>query len=297
MPITSQLRRPRRAGQGSDTPMTAVPTSVASGAPAVTAGHSHVAGALRSEWTKLRTVRSTMWTLLATAVLGIGFSIISVLAAKARFSQPGAFIHANFNPTRRSLTGVIFAQLAIGILGVLVMSAEYSTGTIRATLSAIPKRPVVLAAKAAVFGLVAIVASEVVTFVAFFSGQAIFSSSSLPHATLSQSGVLRAVAGSGLYLTLLALFALGLASVIRHTAGSISAFVGVLLILPLLANALPTNYQNDIIRFLPINIGVDMVSAASQANTFSPWVGMLVLACYAVGSLVIGGVLLVRRDA
>jgi hypothetical protein len=257
-----------------------------------------VAGALRSEWIKLRTVRSTIWTLLVTVVLGIGFSVLSVLAAKSRSSgggPGGGFVVVD--PTRRSLSGVIFAQLAIGVLGVLVMSAEYSSGTIRATFSAIPRRLVVLAAKTAVFGFVAIVVSEIVTFVAFFIGQAIFSSSSLPHATLGQPGVLRAVAGGGLYLTLLALFALGLATIIRHTAGSISAFVGLLLIVPLLLNALPTNYQNDIGRFLPINIGVNVVSIAPQANSFSPWVGLLVLAAYAVGTLVIGGALLVRRDA
>jgi hypothetical protein len=256
-----------------------------------------VAGALRSEWIKLRTVRSTIWTLLVTVVLGIGFSVLSVLAAKARTSGGGPGGGFVIDPTRRSLSGVIFAQLAIGVLGVLVMSAEYSSGTIRATFSAIPRRLVVLAAKTAVFGLVAIVVSEVVTFVAFFIGQAIFSSSSLPHTTLGQPGVLRAVVGGGLYLTLLALFALGLATIIRHTAGSISAFVGLLLILPLLLNALPTNYQNDIGRFLPINIGVNVVSIAPQANSFSPWVGIIVLAAYAVGTLVIGGALLVRRDA
>ena len=285
--------------------MTVTTTSTASSpSPAaatsdVATGHSHAVGALRSEWTKLRTVRSTMWTLLVTVVLGIGISILSVFAAKARFSNlHGPGVQVNFDPTRRSLTGVIFAQLAIGVLGVLVMSAEYSSGTIRATLSAIPRRPVVLAAKTAVFGTVAIVVSEIVSFGAFFIGQAIFSSSgSLPHATLSQPGVLRAVAGSGLYLTLLALFALGLATIIRHTAGAISAFVGVLLILPLLLNALPTNYQNDISRFLPINIGVNMVQATTQPNSFTPWVGLAVLAAYTVGTLVIGGVLLVRRDA
>ena len=192
---------------------------------------------------------------------------------------------------------MIFAQLAIGILGILVMSAEYSTGTIRATLSAIPRRPVVLGAKIVVFGLLALVVSEVVSFSAYFIGQAIFTHSPLPHTVLSQPGVLRAVAGSGLYLTVLALFALGIATIIRHTAGSIATFVGILLILPLLLQALPDNYINDLSRFLPINIGVNMVQFQTQPNSFSPWVGLAVLAGYAAASLVIGGILLVRRDA
>lgn len=276
--------------------MTATPVTV-DPAPAVTR-HSHVAGAHRSEWTKLRTVRSTVWTVAVTIVLGIGFSVLSVLAARARLQGAhGPGVQITIDPTRRSLTGVIFAQLAIGVLGVLVMSAEYSTGTIRASLSAIPRRPVVLAAKAVVFGAVAIVTSELVTFAAFFIGQSLFAASSLPHATLGQQGVLQAVAGSGLYLTVLALFALGLATIIRHTAGSIATFVGILLILPLLLQALPTEYVNDVSRFLPLNIGVNMVQGGVQPNSFSPWVGLAVLAGYALGALVIGGVLLVRRDA
>ncbi len=262
--------------------------------------HSHVAGALASEWTKLRSVRSTIWTLLVTVVVGIGFSTISVLAAKSQFQRfhpgPGGVLF--FDPTRRSLTGVIFAQLVIGVLGVLVMSAEYSSGTIRATFSAIPRRLMVLAAKVAVFGAVALVVSELVSFSAFFIGQAIFATSKvLPHATLGQPGVIRAVVGSGLYLTVLALFALGLATIIRHTAGALSAFVGILLILPLLLQALPSNYINDLQRFLPLNIGVNMVQAQPQPNSFTPWVGLAVLAAYTVAALVIGGVLLVRRDA
>ena len=201
-----------------------------------------------------------------------------------------------FDPAQVSLIGVAFAQFVIGILGVLAMSAEYGTGTIRATLSAAPNRPKVLLAKAGIFGLVALVVSEVVAFASFFLGQALLSAPAV-HATLSTPGALRQVAGSGLYLFVLGLLALGLATIIRHTAGAISAFVGVVLVLPLVAQALPNNLTLDVRRFLPANIGNAISSAHPDSFSFSPWVGFAILCGYAVAMLVIGGMMLVKRDA
>jgi hypothetical protein len=262
-------------------------------------GRYRARGVIASEWTKLRTVRSTTWSLVATVLLTIALGILATAIEANRWSQLGLVDRLTFDPVRLSLTGLLFGQLAIGILGVLVVSAEYGTGTIRSTLAAVPNRPLVLAAKTLVFGLVALVVGEVLCFAAFFIGQAILHGTT-PTASLGQPGVLRAVAGGGLYLTALGLLALGLAAITRHTAGAISAFVGVLLILPLIVQALPTSVINAVAKFLPATIGVTMIGTRPSldgGHPFSPWVGMAVLAGYAVVALVVGGWLMVRRDA
>lgn len=253
-------------------------------------------GLIASEWTKLRTVRSTMWTLGLTVALGIGLSALATAETRAHWATMGPIDKLTFDPAQTSLIGVAFGQLIIGILGILVISAEYGTGTIRATLSAAPKRPKVLLAKVAVFGAVALVVSEVVAFLSFFVGQALLTAPAT-HATLATPQALRQVVGSGLYLCVIGLFALGLATIIRHTAGAITAFVAVLLVLPIIVHALPNSLTHDLIRFMPANIGNAISAAQPGFSAFSPWVGFAVLCCYAVAALVIGGVLLVRRDA
>jgi ABC-2 type transport system permease protein len=277
--------------------------------------------AMAAEWTKLWTVRSTMWTLVATGVAVLGLSALSTGTV-----SPTDIIE---DPTRRSLIGILLGQLIFGVLGVLVMSAEYGTGTIRATLSAVPRRPVVLVAKIMVFGAVAIVASEVFAFSAFAVGQALLSARhavgtataaaqrahqlglKVPHslqstlsngsASLGQPGVLRAVVGAGLYLAVLGLLALGLGTIIRHTAGAISAFVGVVLVLPLIVQALPAWISNALGRYLPANIGFVMFSTHGApdriGSAFSPWAGFGLLVLYTVVILGIGCWVLVRRDA
>ncbi len=252
---------------------------------------------LRSEWTKLRTVRSTMWTLGITIVVGVGVSALATGEARAHWASMAAPTRLGFDPTRISLTPLFFCQLAIGVLGVLVMSAEYGTGTARATFAAAPRRAQVLVAKTAVFGAVALLVSEVTAFLSFLVGQAMLTAPA-SHASLSTPSALRAVVGTGLYLCVVSLFALGLGTILRHTAGGISAFVGVLLVLPLIVQALPSSIQNATLRFLPARIGVTMMTPASRTpHAFSVWTGFLVLCAYAVAALVVGGVLLVRRDA
>ncbi|MCU1494374.1 MAG: putative transporter transrane protein [Acidimicrobiaceae bacterium] len=259
-------------------------------------GHYHMSGLLRSEWTKLRTVRSTMWTLGMTIVLGIGLSAIATAETTSHWSTTSLASRAGFDPTNESLIGVAFVQLIVAILGVLVMSDEYGTGTIRSTLAAAPRRPKVLVAKATVFGVVALVVSEVVSFVAFFLGQALLKSPT-PHTSLGSPGALRAVVGAGLYLCVLGLFSLGLATIIRHTAGAISAVVASLLVLPLVAAALPSSIGDQVRKFLPANIGNSLTSLHSGAHQFAPWTGFALLCVYAAAALLIGGILFVRRDA
>jgi ABC-2 type transport system permease protein len=277
--------------------------------------------AMAAEWTKLWSVRSTMWTLVATGVAVIGLCALSTGTV-----SPSDIID---DPTRRSLIGIFLGQLIFGVLGVLVMSAEYGTGTIRATLSAVPRRPVVLTAKVLVFGAVAVAVGEVLTFSAFGVGQAILSAKhavgtsgaitqhanqlglQVPHkiqaalssgsASLGQPGVLRAVVGAGLYLAVLGLLALGLATIIRHTAGAISAFVGIVLVLPLIVQALPTSISDAVARYLPANIGLVMFSTHGVPDrigpAFSPWTGFALLVLYTLVSLGLGCWVLVRRDA
>lgn len=260
-------------------------------------GRYGFSGLLRSEWTKLRSVRSTVWTLLLTGIVGVGLGDIVTSAQAARWSSRTLAQQASFDPTRSSLAGLLFAQLAIGVLGVLVVSAEYSTGTIRATFSAAPRRPLVLGAKVAVFSVVTLVAGEAVSFVAFFLGQAILSGKT-PTASLSDPGVVRSEASGGLYLFALGLLALGLATIIRHTAAAISTFVGLLLILPIIVAALPSSFEADVNRYLPANIGAVMLTAHYHGtDPFGPWTGFALLCGYAVVALVVGGVLMVRRDA
>ncbi|HVB94429.1 MAG TPA: ABC transporter permease subunit [Acidimicrobiales bacterium] len=276
-------------------------TLITSTIPAPEAPQYRPSGVMKSEWTKIRSVRSTTWTILVTVVLTIGIGVIATATEANRWAHATPGDKLSFDPTSVSLTGLLLGQLAIGILGVLAISAEYGTGTIRSSLAAIPNRKMFLAAKAGVFAAVALVVGEVVSFGAFFIGQMLISGGA-PHATLGQSGVLGAVAGGGLYLAVLGLLALGLGTIIRHTAGAIAAFVGVLLILPLLTPALPQSFQNAIGKFEPANIGSAMVTVNPHVThgsitTFSPWVGMAVLAGYAAIALAVGGYRMVRRDA
>jgi len=257
-------------------------------------GRYSIVDQMRSEWTKLVSVRSTIWTLGLTIVIGIGVSAIAAAETRSHWNSTQ---HFGFDPISLSLTGVFIAQLIIGVLGVMVMSAEYGTGTIRATLSATPRRPGVLVAKASVFGFVALVVSMLTAFLSFFVGQALLTSPAV-NATLSSPDALREVLGTGIFLFLIGLFALGIATVIRHTAGAISTFVGVLLVLPTVLEALPNSIHNDIVKFLPSRIGIEVLSRGGQPSyVFSPWVGLAVMAGYTAVLLIIGGIQMNKRDA
>ncbi|GEM_PF-296470 len=295
-PSTLAHTAPEHSGDGGVATVTLTALALHDARPA---GHYNLVDLARSEWTKLRTVRSTMWTLVVTVVLGLGVSAIATAETRAHWATMSASSILGFDPTALSLIGVFIAEFAIGVLGVLVMSAEYSTGTIRAVLSAAPQRHRVLLAKIAVFALLAIVVAEFVSFASFFLGQALLSSPAI-HATLSSPGALRAVVGCGLYVATLGLLGLGLATIVRHSAAAISAFVGILLILPLVVQALPSSLAMDVRRFLPDRIGATMITTNNGftgTEAFSPWVGLLILVGYAVAAMVIGAVLLERRDA
>lgn len=251
------------------------------------------ADVLRSEWTKLRSVRSTYWTMCFAVAVTIGVAVIVCIKWAHDIRQsPGTTIDA----TTTSLNGIFVAQVAIGALGVLVISSEYGTGMIRATLGAVPQRRAVLAAKGLVFGIVTLVVGEIVSFTAFGIGQAILSGAHAG-ASLGQPQVLRAVAGGGLYLAAVGLLGFGIGALIRHTAGALSAFFGVLFALTALADLLPTSWRNDVMPYLPANAGTQIFSVDRVHDSLAPWAGLGVLCLYAAAAVMAATVLVTRRDA
>jgi ABC-2 type transport system permease protein len=247
--------------------------------------------AIRSEVTKLRSVRSTTWALLATVV---GTLLLTVLSTIHIHRPPGRYL-GDFDPTNQSLTGLALGSLTIGVLGVLLITGEYSSGTIRTSLAATPRRPLLLAAKTIVIATLSLVVAEILTFSCFFIGKAILTGNA-PVATLGQPGVLRALLLTGAYLALLGMFGLALGVIIRHSAGAIAAFVGFTFLL--IAVLQPLSADGNPARFAPEEILANSVAAVvPQSNQLSPTVGFLMMALYTVVALGIAGVLLVRRDA
>jgi ABC-type transport system involved in multi-copper enzyme maturation permease subunit len=253
-----------------------------------------------SEWTKLRTLRSTRYALLAGVAMTIGFAIIPALVNANRWSSMSFIDKAGFRPLETSLIGVTVAQLAIGVLGVMLISGEYSTGMIRSTFAAVPKRLPVLWGKAGVFALVTFVLALPSTLIAFFAAQAILKGHSFNGhdiaLSFSDPGVSRAVIGGALYLTLIGLFGLGLGAILRSTAGGISAFAGILFVIPPLMNVLPASWSNAISPYLPSNAGQAIMQSGSPAHTLAPWTGLGVFAAYTAVLVAIAAIQLRRRD-
>jgi ABC-2 type transport system permease protein len=247
------------------------------------------------EWLKLRSVRSTWWTLLVFAAGMIGLAVPILI--HQHWATMSAADRASFDPVNDSFAGLAIGQLALGVLGVLAVTSEFSSGMIRATFAAVPRRPLVLAAKAAVIAAVTLVAGEILAFVAFGVGEAVLKNPA-PHAALGQPGVLRAVLMAGAYPALIALIGLGLGALIRHTAGAISAVAGVLFALPLILVPLGTSIQNAVGQFMPMLIAENSLTAVKPLpHSLSPGVGFVLLCVYAAAALGAGGWALARRDA
>jgi ABC-2 type transport system permease protein len=259
------------------------------------AGRVTFAGALRSEFTKIRSVRSTYWALLAMFVVVVGFGALASWGA-ASHGPHGPF----FDPARQSLAGLYIGQLIIGVLGVLVISSEYSTGMIRTTLTTNPHRGMMIAAKGVVFTAVAFVTSLITSFTAFFVGQALMSSHHMS-TTLGSPNVLRAVIGGALFLTACGVLAFGLGLLIRHSAGGIGAMVAVLFVVTILINFLPQSWQNDVDKWIPALAGGQLWMAVAQppgsTPMFGPWPSFAVLCGYAAIAVAAGMILFRKRDA
>jgi ABC-type transport system involved in multi-copper enzyme maturation permease subunit len=259
------------------------------------AGRVTFAGALRSEFTKIRSVRSTYWALLAMFVVVVGFGALASWGA-ASHGPHGPY----FDPTQQSLAGLYIGQLIIGVLGVLVISSEYSTGMIRTTLMTNPHRGMMIAAKGVVFTVVALVTSLITSFTAFFLGQALMSSHHMS-TTIGSPNVLRAVIGGALFLTACGVLAFGLGLLIRHSAGGIGAMVGLLFVVTILINFLPQGWQDHVDEWIPALAGGQLWMAVPQAPgstpMFGPWPSFAVLCGYAAIAVAAAVILFRRRDA
>jgi ABC-type transport system involved in multi-copper enzyme maturation permease subunit len=250
----------------------------------------------RSEWTKLWSLRSTRWSLLG-AVLSMGLGVIVAAVQMNRWSTLPLAERAAFDAIDSGVGGYNLAQLAIGILGVLVISGEYATGMIRSSLMAVPRRVPVLAAKLGVFGAVTFALMLVATVISFFGVQAIVAGHHLDQ-SLGDPHALRVVVGTALFLTVLGALGVGIGALIRNTAGGITVFVGLVFVLPGLIGLLPASIADAVRPYLPLNAGTAVATSTFDASPhLSPWGGFAVFCAFTALVLAFAAVRLVRRDA
>lgn len=270
-------------------------TTAPAPSPALGAGIRVTQGrVIRSEWLKLRTLRSTWFTLLAAVAGMVGIDMLICWATNNRWNHMDPIERLTFDPVSRSLAGVFLAQLALGVLGVLVITGEYGTGMIRATLGAVPRRLPVVWAKLLVYLVVTFVAGAVASFSSFEGGQKLLSSHGT---TLSAPGALRAVFGAALYLMVVGAFSLGIGFAVRSTAGGIATVFGVLMVLPGLVRALPSSWENHILPYLPSEAGGQLFTLRHEAHTLAPWTGFGVFCAWAAAAVLLGAWVLTHRDA
>ena len=249
-----------------------------------------------SEIVKLRTLRSTIYTLaIATiSMAGIGIIIAWSTANDWNHMQPGR--QARFNPLEDSLAGFHLAQLAIGVFGVLMIAGEYSTGMIRSSLASVPKRLPMLWAKVGVAAVVTFVTMLPATLIAFFVSQRFLATARI-QTTWSAPDVPRTVIGVAMYLTVVVVLGIGLGAILRNVAGAIAVLVGVLLVLPVIAQALPQTWADRINKFLPSNAGQALLGMNVDATQLAPWTGFAVFCGYAALSIAAAAILMRRKDA
>jgi ABC-type transport system involved in multi-copper enzyme maturation permease subunit len=260
-------------------------------------GRAGFADALRSEFTKIRSTRSTYWTLFALIVVCIG---IGALACAGTASHPQGISPAGFDATQQSLAGLYVGQLVIAALGALTITSEYTTGMIRTSLAVQPRRGVVFAAKGVVFAVVTLITGLITSFGSFFIGQAILSSAHAHlAATFGQPNVLRAVIGGALFLTACGMLAYGLGAILRHTAAAISTAIGLLFVLTVLVQFMPSSWRDSVDRWLPALAGSQIwaTKVSPGAHQFPAWGGFAVLAGWAAVAIIAGLVLFRTRDA
>ena len=247
---------------------------------------------IRSEWTKLRSLPSTIWCLVATVVLVVG---VGLAYATLRVARPPAD-PSTFDAAAVSLAGVQLAQFAIGVLGVLFITGEYATGSIRVSLAAVPRRLPVLWGKAVTFGGTALALAVPAVLVAFLAGQSILSAEQLD-TTLGAPGVSRAVLGSALFMTVVGLLGLGLGALLRNTAAGISALFGLLFAPQLVLGLLPESMSDAAYRYLPTPAGAAVSYVDRDPLTLGPWTGFGLFCLYTAIALGLGAWQLRRRDA
>jgi ABC-2 type transport system permease protein len=245
--------------------------------------------ACRAEWAKLISIRSTWWTLFVTV---IGTLVVSSIAMSSSANHSPSW-YRGFDPTNQSMSGLTIGALAIGVLGTLAFTSEYGSGTIRSSMVATPRRVEFLLAKLLVVGAVSLALGELLTFACFGLGHAFLASSPVPAWKLTDPGVLRAVTETGVAIALLGLMGAAIGAALRRTAGAIGIYVTLLFLLPLVLTKLP----GDLARFTPLIIVANSVAAVIRQGSFlSATTGFVLLACYAAVLMLLGAVVVSRRD-
>ena len=248
-----------------------------------------------SEWTKFRSLRSTLITLGVSVALTIGLGALISAVVASHWAQEPPLRRADFNAVTVSLRGIMFAQLAVGVLGVLLISGEYATGMIRASLTAVPRRLPVLWGKLAVFAGVVGPVSIAATFIAFFVGQSLLASQHL-QVTIGSPGALRMVIGGGVYLMLVGLIGMALGGLLRNTAAAISTLVALLFVIPPILDLLPSSWANNIGPYLPSTAGESFWAQTTGAH-LSALNGFLVLLAWTAVAIAAAAIRLVSQDA
>jgi len=265
------------------------------GFPSVPAGHYRMSHVAKAEVSKILSLRSTAITLALTSVACL---LVTGLVTNGALHQPPEYYHFGFDPTQDSLSGMITVALTGGVFGALLITGEYASGTIRTTLTAAPKRRLLLGTKIGVTAVLTVVFCEILSFASFFLGQAVLSGGGAPSATLASPGAARAVVMTGLFISLMALMAFGFGLIFRNTAAAVAAFVGVIFVLPLVVHGISESSQ----RYLPTNtLTNSIMSTVNQGKMgpftpVSPAVGLLLMILYSTAVLVVGAALFVRRD-
>jgi hypothetical protein len=250
-----------------------------------------------SEWTKFVSLRSTRWSLGVGFLLTIALPIVFGAVTASHWAHMSAGERAGRNPLDIALAGVNVAQLAIAVLGVLVITGEYSTGMIRSSLIAVPKRLPVLWAKIGVYAVVSFVLTVPAVIIAFFASQAVLSRHHILQISFGDPGVARSLLGGALYVMLVGIFALGIGAIVRNTAGGIATFAGIFFVIPPLMNILPLSWNNAISQYLPSEAGRQLFSLHQGVHSLSPTMGGLLMVGYCALAVAVAAVLLVRRDA
>jgi ABC-2 type transport system permease protein len=267
-------------------PRPATPPDFAGGEPVT------IARVIGSEWIKFRTLRSTIAVLVAAmfGLLGIAMLIAFNTRHLSSSLQPDDIVASS------TMQGRYLAQLLVGALGVLFVSGEFSTGMIRSTFAAVPTRMPVLIAKAVVFVAVVLTTMIVMSLIAFVCAQALIAHYRAGY-SLADPGVLRVVIGNGVYLTLVGVIGSALGWIVRSTPGSLVAYFGTILVVPVLFGSVLGTWGKNIAQFLPSTAGESFVDTLRQPHTLAPWIGLGVLTLWSVGAMVVAAIELRRRDA
>ena len=249
-----------------------------------------------SEWTKFVSLRSTRWSVGVGVLLTIAFPLIFAAVTASHWAHMSPSDRAGRHPLDIALAGVNVGQLAIAVLGVLMITGEYSTGMIRSTMMAVPKRLPVLWAKLGLYAVVSFALMLPAVLISFFASQSILAGHHILQISFSSPGVARSVIGGAVYVMLVGVFALAIGAIVRNTAGGIATFAGIFFVIPPLMNVLPTSWNNAISQYLPSEAGRQLFSLHHAAHTLTPLAGGLLMVGYCAAAIVIAAVLLVRRD-